>query len=308
MTKAPAWTTLVRAVELPARVSAVAAVACLALTLATMAEAQTEAGAPPTSPYPEIVVAYVHPESPEYQDIYELLQRYRALENVKQILSLLRLPEVLTIKTAECRAVNAWYSRESLKPTVTICYELLRHILESLLNETEPAGVTPADAAVGQFLWVTLHEVGHAAFDMFDIPILGHAEDAADNFATYFMLQMRKEQARRLVLGAAWAWRAYLGDYRKNPMVPLRLSAFADDHGLPQERFYNLSCLAFGAWPDVFAELQNYLPLARTPHCAFEYRQLVHAFERQIGPHIDPQTARRVRDADWLSTLETKEP
>ena len=26
-----------------------------------------------------------------------------------------------------------------------------------------------------------------------------------------------------------------------------RLAAFASDHGLPQERFYNLLCLAFGA-------------------------------------------------------------
>jgi hypothetical protein len=32
----------------------------------------------------------------------------------------------------------------------------LERILESLTND----GVTPADAAVGQFFWVTLHEVG----------------------------------------------------------------------------------------------------------------------------------------------------
>jgi hypothetical protein len=47
--------------------------------------------------------------------------------------------------------------------------------------------------------------------------------------------------------GADWAWRAYLGDYQKNPAVQTRLAAFATDHSLPQERFYNLICLAFGA-------------------------------------------------------------
>jgi hypothetical protein len=51
-------------------------------------------------------------------------------------------------------------------------------------------------------------------------------------------------QAHRLIAGAAWAWRAYLGDYKKNPVVPLRLSAFGSDHGLPQERF---AAIIFGA-------------------------------------------------------------
>ena len=30
-------------------------------------------------------------------------------------------------------------------------------------------------------------------------------------------------------------------------MVQVRLEGFASDHGLPQERFYNLLCLAYGA-------------------------------------------------------------
>ena len=77
--------------------------------------------------------------------------------------------------------------------------------------------------------------------------MFGHQEDAADNFATYIMLQFGEGQAHRLIGGAAWSWRAYLGDYKRNPVVPTRLSAFAGDHGLPQERFYNLICLAVGA-------------------------------------------------------------
>jgi hypothetical protein len=42
------------------------------------------------------------------------------------------------------------------KPTVTICYEFLKRILESPPNETNTDGLTPADAAVGQFFWVNL--------------------------------------------------------------------------------------------------------------------------------------------------------
>ena len=171
-------------------------------------------------------------------------------------------------------------------------------------NEDNPEGLSPADAAVGQFFFATLHEVGHAIFDILNVPMFGHEEDAADNFATYIMLQFGEGQAHRLIGGAAWSWRAYLGDYKKNPVVPTRLSAFAGDHGLPQERFYNLICLALGADHAGFADLENYLPATRAPHCSYEYQKLVRAFEKEITPHIDQEVARQVLDTNWLQALE----
>ena len=253
-----------------------------------------------------ISITYVPPESSELQELYEFLRAHRALERIQEILSPFRSPEELTIKTAECKEVNSWYTRKNFKPTVTICYEFLKRILESLPNGGNSDGLTPADAAVGQFIWVTLHEVGHATFDILDVPIFGHSEDAADNFATYIMLQFGEGQAHRLIAGAAWAWRAYLGDYKKNPVVPLRLSAFGTDHSLPQERFYNLICLAYGADRVGFADFANYLPPTRAPGCAFEYRTLVRAFEKKITPHIDQEIARGVLDTNWLERLETE--
>jgi hypothetical protein len=183
----------------------------------SLAQSQT---APTQSDQPSRVsVVYVPPQNSAFQQLYDLLRERRALERIQEILSPLQLPEQLTIKTTECGAVNSYYQRQNFKPTVTICYELLKHILDSVPNETTPAGVTPADAAVGQFFFTTLHEVGHAAFDMFGVPIFGHEEDAADNFATYTMLQFGRDQARRLITGAAWAWRAYMGDYTRNPAI-----------------------------------------------------------------------------------------
>jgi hypothetical protein len=252
-----------------------------------------------------VSIIYEPPEDSAFQELYDLLRDRHALENIREILSPFRSPEALAIKTAECKAINARYRRENFKPTVTVCYELLKHILKSLPNENNADGITPADAAVGQFLWVTLHEVGHAVFDILDVPIFGHSEDAADNFATYIMLQFGEGQAHRLIEGAAWAWRAYLGDYKKNPVVPTRLNAFAGDHGLPQERFYNLLCLAYGADQVGFADLENYLPQTRAPHCSFEYGMLVRAFEKQITPHVDQEMARRVLATNWLQALES---
>jgi hypothetical protein len=268
--------------------------------------AQSQPSLTPIDQPGRVSIAYVPPESSTLQELYDFLRGHRALERIQDILSPFRSPEELMIKTVECKDVNSWYRRENFKPTVTICYEFLKRILESLPKENNPDGVTPADAAVGQFFWVTLHEVGHATFDILKVPIFGHEEDAADNFATYIMLQFGEGQAHRLIAGAAWAWRAYLGDYKKNPVVPLRLSALGTDHGLPQERFYNLICLAYGADRVGFADLANYLPPTRTPGCAFEYRTLVRAFEKEITPHIDQEIARRVLDTDWLQRLESE--
>ncbi len=142
-----------------------------------------------------VTIEYVVPKSAELQELYGMLREHRVLEAMQGILSPFRLPEDLTIKTADCGMVNSWYGRENSKPTVTICYELLRHILHSLPKKATPGGLTPRDAAIGQFFWLTTHEVGHAMFDLFKVPIFGHAEDAADNFAGYIMLQFGKERA-----------------------------------------------------------------------------------------------------------------
>ena len=246
-----------------------------------------------------IVIEYGAPVDADLLDLYEIMKIKGSLEKIQKILSPLRLPEELMVKTTECGKVDAWYRREKSRPTVTICYELVKHILGLLPKETT-AGITADDAKIGQVLWLTLHEVGHAVFDIFQVPIFGHEEDAADNFATYVMLQF--EEARRLIGGAAWAWSAYMREYKSNPVVQVRLATFASDHGQPQERFYNLLCLAFGSNRVLFANLvqEGYLPAARARNCQFDYKAMAQAFQKEITPHIDWELAKGVAEASWL--------
>jgi len=283
-----------------------ATVVVIGALLPNLSAAQSQPPATPSGQSDRVSVMYIPPNNSTFQEVQQLLRQHNALEKIKEILSPFQFPEQLTIETTECGAVNAYYQRKNFKPTVTLCYEFVKRTLELLPNETNPVGVTPPDAAVGQFFWATFHEVGHATFDMFNVPIFAHEEDAADNFATFIMLQFGKGQARRLINGAAWAWRAYLGDYQKNPVVPTRLANFATDHGLPQERFYNLVRLAFGANSQVFADFASFLPPTRSPNCSHEYQTLVRAFRQEIRPHIDMEQARVVLDTDWLEQLETK--
>jgi hypothetical protein len=57
--------------------------------------------------------------------------------------------------------------------------------------------------------------------------MLGDQENAADHFAGYLMLQFGKDEARALIMGAAYTYNKYM----QNPEVMAPLKAFSDIHG-----------------------------------------------------------------------------
>ena len=248
-----------------------------------------------------IKIEYVAVKNPEHQKLYDLLKERRALEALQQIFSPIRLTVDLTIKTLGCDMVNAWYDRAG--PSVNLCYEYLDEILKYAPKETTPAGVTRHDAIIGQFLFVTAHEMGHAVFDKYNVPIFGREEDAADQFAAYVMLQFGQGQPRRLIGGAAYSYREFFKEFKQNSPVSIPLAAFSSNHGAPESRFYNLLCTAYGADPIVFADVveNGYLPEARARGCKNEYNLLTRSFRREISPNVDQQLVRQVLDTRWLT-------
>ena len=248
-----------------------------------------------------ILVEYVPPTNPDHEALYQLLKDKRALERLQDIFSPFRLPIDLRLRAIGCDGVsNAWYHR----PNVSVCYEYLVEIVQSMPKETTPDGVTPADAVMGQFFYVYAHELGHAMFDILSIPIFGDEEDAADHFAGYLMLQFGKEQAQGLIKGAAYSYKRYL----QSPEVTAPLAAFSDIHAAPAQRFYNLICLAYGADPVLFAEVvdKNLLPKARSSNCGREHHQVAFAFQEGIRPHLDEELEQKVMDKTWLPAVKAR--
>jgi hypothetical protein len=169
-------------------------------------------------------------------------------------------------------------------------------------KETTPAGITARDAVVGQFLFWTLHEFGHAVFDIYQVPLFASEEDSADRFAVYIMLQFGKDQARRLIGGAAYAANEIIKNYNLNTNVEKPLEKYSSVHGLPEQRFYNFVCLAYGADPKLFADVveNGFLPKRRADNCEYEYETFSRAWRAEMSPHIDRQMARTVLDTTWL--------
>jgi len=268
----------------------------LALSAATSADAKAVKGAKTD----RIDIEYVAPKLPEHQPVLELIKEHRTLEKIKQLLSPLRLPRRLLIKTKGCNGVsNAWYA----DGVVTVCYEYLDDVWKNVPEEITPAGVAPIDALIGPVMDVFLHEAGHAVFDLLEVPLFGREEAAADQFSVYIMLKMEKDEARRLIMGNAYQ---YHGDI-ESPIVSMPLKKFADVHGTPSQRFFNVLCLAYGADKELFADFvsSGILPKERAESCDDEYAQVEFAFDRLIAPSIDRELAGTLHRR-WLLPVDTR--
>ncbi|GGH11034.1 hypothetical protein GCM10007036_07860 [Alsobacter metallidurans] len=242
----------------------------------------------------DVRIAYVAPKDPAHESIYRTLRDKKVLERVRDRLSHLRFPRPLLIKVEGCDGdINAAYDPD--EGALGICYEYIAYIQE-LGQKIPPAGVkeglTPANYIVGPFLEVLLHELAHAVFDLKKIPILGREEDAADQVAAFILLRLGKDEVRRVIASIGTM---YASDAKESPP---KLKDFANEHGLPAQRFFNLMCISYGSDKKTFGDFveKGYLPVERAELCEDEYRQVKFAFERLLAPHLKSRprnTARR---------------
>src|SRR5689334_5365187 len=246
-----------------------------------------------------IRIEYLAPTNPQHQHLYELLRERRVLERMQRLLSFIRLPQPLLLKTAGCDGEsNAWY--EESEHAVTVCYEYLADLNRNAPKETTAAGVTPQDAITGPVIEVFMHETGHALFNLLHIPVLGREEDAADQVAAYMMLSLGEEAARSTIGGVAYM---YYHEAQSAELKPSSFAKFANVHGLDAQRLYNVLCLAYGSNSKLFADVveKKYLPEARAEGCEDEFKQVQYAISTLFKPYIDRKRAQQVRAEFWLA-------
>jgi len=198
----------------------------------------------------------------------------------------------LRVRTKSCGQVNAFYV--SSEWAINICYEYFENLDAIAPQGTSPQGYSRDEVIVGGLIDAIFHELGHALFDILNIPVFGREEDAADQLSAFLMLQFGKDVARTTIRGAAFT---YLNS--KNPRAR---TEFSDEHGAPAQRFFNYICLAYGGEPDGFREYvdRGVLPKARAETCAREYLLVRRAFAKTILPHIDQELMKKVQSIQWL--------
>jgi hypothetical protein len=233
----------------------------------------------------------VPPTDARHKPYHDWLQQQGILELLHTLLSPLRLPRELKLETRTCGKLDAYYEDD----VVTVCYEYIEHIRSNAPKVSTPGGLSPNDMVKGATIDLFLHEVGHAVFDMLEVPIFGREEDAADFFSVYILLQFDADDARRLIQGVGFllANEAKANEAEKTPDV----KSFADIHGTPAQRYYNVLCMAYGSDPKTFANAvaRGLLPKKRADGCEEEYELLERAFTRLIVPYFDEQAQREAR-------------
>ena len=246
-----------------------------------------------------VSIRYVPPKNPAHQEIYTELKQRGALEKLQNLLSPFRLPRTLRISLTGCDGeADAFYEDAD----ITICYEYVAELVKNMPQETTPSGIEPIDTVIGPMFEVSLHEFAHALFDMLELPVFGREEDAADQVAAYALLQFGESEARRLIIGTAYA---YHMDEKKIDQCR-SMEDYAGAHGTPAQRLFNVLCIAYGADTKLFGDIvsKGYLPKSRAEYCEEEYEQVQDAVDLLIVPHIDLDLADELMGEPWLPESE----
>jgi Putative metallopeptidase len=239
-----------------------------------------------------VIIDYIDPRLPRSQATLDRLRKRAVLEELSMFLSPLRLPRVLRVRTKSCGAVNAFYVPAEW--AINLCYEYYENLEAIAPQGTSPQGYTRDEVIIGGFIDAVFHELGHALFDILNVPVFGREEDAADQLSAFLMLQFGKDVARVTIKGAAYTYLV-----SKNPRTR---TEFADEHGAPAQRFFNYMCLAYGGEPAAFREYvdRGVLPKVRADGCQREYLLVRRAFGKTIYPHIDEELMKKVQSIQWL--------
>jgi Putative metallopeptidase len=141
-----------------------------------------------------------------------------------------------------------------------------------------------AEFVTGNIMFVLLHELAHAAITQMGLPVLGRQEDAADSFAATGLIRIGSGFTHRVLAEAAKGW--FLADRRdRETNDPV---AYYDEHGLNQQRAYQIVCLMVGSDQEKFKDLatETKLPKARQESCAGDFSNTAYAWDALLKPHL----------------------
>ena len=237
------------------------------------------------------VTYYENPNSIYDTSAKEWIQSEEYFEyQINFLNSFFRLPHDVEIVLAECNEVNAFYDYTTKQ--ITVCYEFLDSVFTDFATYWYEEGFEVTDeqlsiANLDVVDFVFYHELGHALVDIFQLPITGLEENVVDQFAAYFMLIYTEDvgdyegifgQDIMYNVGTWFFIQANLG-YEH---------VYWDVHNLDIQRFYNLSCYAYGKDPQYNYDLitEGWLPQERAENCAYEYAVLEDSWSRILSPYF----------------------
>lgn len=230
-----------------------------------------------------MTVTYDDATSPEAINGKKLLQDNKVLEDLAaDINQSLKLPIDIPLHGSQCGQANAFWSPS--EKTITICYE------DADLGQkifTKAGDPDPNTSAIGSEDATFYHETGHMAITLYNLPITGKEEDAADQLAAYILLTPGDNG--KVDSESVTAVKNFARAFQASASARTELGAadMADVHSLDQQRVYNLQCWIYGSNPEANADMvtKDGLPEERAQGCADEWKQVSHAWSTLLDDH-----------------------
>jgi Putative metallopeptidase len=141
-----------------------------------------------------------------------------------------------------------------------------------------------AEFVSGNVLFVLLHEMAHATTTQFGLPILGKKEDAADSFAVTRLIKLGTGFSDRVLVEAGKGFfLAARRDKKTGDPVP-----YYDEHGLDEQRGYDVVCLMVGSGQDKYQHLadETDLPKSRQKSCSGDFTDASGSWDMVLKPHL----------------------
>lgn len=226
----------------------------------------------------DFLVEYGKVENPAYKSVDEKIRADKTLEKAAVKLNgALTLPKDITLRAKDCKESNAFYDQKD--SSVTVCYELMEYFYR-LFRENGKSEAESNKKMFDAVQFVFLHEIGHALIDVYDLPITGNEEDAADRCSAYINLEELGDEGVNAVIAAADAFRL-----EARGKVPNKRN-LADEHLLNEQRFYNSLCMIYGSNVEKYGNLvsDGYLPVERAERCPGEYERMVESWVKLLKP------------------------
>ncbi len=239
---------------------------------------------PKSDPAPDgqgLVVSYVKPKDKNFLELATVLQQSRGIDTIVDAVNeTFEFPHIKVVFDM-CEQENAFYDSENRQ--ITLCYELVAGLAHSFSQDKELTEDQVGNQVIASLIFTFFHELGHAAVDVFDLPITGNEEDAVDRFAITFILQSGNAQSSDDDFDLADNAISFFNDVAEE----LEDLDFADEHPVTEQRWYTMACMMVGSDAEKYGYLigEDGLPEERAAACPAEFMKISRGWRALMEPH-----------------------
>ena len=166
---------------------------------------------------------------------------------------------------------------------IGIPYDFVMEVKSRFVKaQYEETGVNADEATMDAIMHTMFHEFAHAVIYMYDLPIVGKEEDAADGLATVLLIEYF-EDGQEIAISAA-----DLYDLESDDREVFEEADFWDEHSLDEQRYYSTLCHVYGSDPKRYAYIleDEYFSNERAELCLDEYDNLSRSWLVLLKAHI----------------------